>query len=327
MEIPKTALWRLAYLDNRLRSGSLVNARQLADELEVSIRTVYRDVEYLRDRLGAPVDYDASRKGYYYTEPSYQLPAISLTEGELLALFLAEKTLQQYQGTPYEQDIRTAFKKIVRFLPEEVSIQLSDLDSFYTFRSSTTTLQDIDAFQTLVSAALERRRVRVNYRSTIRGEQTERDLDPYHLANVDGGWYLFAHCHLRNGVRVFRTDRIERIRKLRKAFERPEGFSPADHLDSAMAIYADESKPKRAILEFDEFASRFIGEKIWHPSQRLVRRKDGTVKLEVRLSSFVELKRFALGWGKHCRVVHPLSLAREMAEEVEEMGAVYRNVS
>src|SRR4051812_27335306 len=113
-------LARMMAIDRAIRDGELPNATTLARELEVTPRTVRRDLTYLRDQLHAPIRFDPTRNGYVYTESSYRLPFLQLTEGELVAVLLAERLLRQYRGTPYEQDLRRAFAKMTEMLPDAV---------------------------------------------------------------------------------------------------------------------------------------------------------------------------------------------------------------
>lgn len=315
---------RIALIDRRLRDEPPPTATQLAIELEVSPRTIYRDIECLRLDLGAPIQYDPVRGGYRYTEPTFHLPPVTLSEGEIVALFLAERTFRQYRGTPYESDIARLLQKLVTLLPDAITIDVGHLDSLYSFRPVATSLQDIETFRTLAAAVLEGRRLRIAYYTATRDELTDREIDPYHLANVAGEWYLFAHCHLRHDVLVFRPDRIRSIRPTRRTFTRPTDFTPTRHLDSALGVYAEETDPVRIVLEFDAFAARFIREKIWHSTQTLEDRRGGHLRLTLRLSSLVEVKRFALSWGEHCKAIAPRRLVREMKEEIEAMRRRYR---
>ncbi|MBI4612485.1 MAG: WYL domain-containing protein [Planctomycetes bacterium] len=320
----RPAIRRFAHLDRRLRDEPPPTARQLATELQVSVRTIYRDVDSMRLDLGAPVLYDPVLGGWRYAERTYRLPPFTFSEGEFVSLFLAERTFRQYQGTPYENDLARFFKKIVDLLPQEITVDVTTLDPLYSFRPVSTSLQDIETFRVLAKAVLDHRRLHVTYYTAGRDATTERDIDPYHLANIAGEWYLFAYCHGRRGVRVFRPDRIRKIRPCRDTFDRPEDFSPANHLDGALGVYSDEGKPRRIVLDFDPFAARFIREKIWHSSQKIKELPGGRLRLELRLASFVEVKRFALGWGEHCRVLAPRSLVSQMSLEIDRMRREYR---
>src|SRR4051794_40098606 len=123
----RPALDRLLVLDRLLRSGCFPNAPAVARELEVHVRTVRRDLTFLRDRWGAPLGFDTRRNGFYYTDPDYALPLVRLTGGELAALFLAERLLQQYQGTPYAGDLANLFGKLTATLTDTVTLDLAHL--------------------------------------------------------------------------------------------------------------------------------------------------------------------------------------------------------
>ena len=112
LSFPRHVLVRLVRIDGELRSKRWPNAATLARLLEVTERTIHRDIDCLRDQLGAPIEYDSSHHGYYYREESYHLALPQVTEGECLALFLAERLLRQYKGLPLAGDLQRLFKKI-----------------------------------------------------------------------------------------------------------------------------------------------------------------------------------------------------------------------
>ena len=100
-----------------IQSGNYPNATTLALELEVCTKSIHRDVEFMRDRLGLPLEYDGQRYGYFYTQEVSSFPTLQITEGELFALLVAEKALQQYRGTNFEKPLVSAFKKMAASLP------------------------------------------------------------------------------------------------------------------------------------------------------------------------------------------------------------------
>src|SRR5947207_3742330 len=95
-----------------IQSGKFPNASTLARELEVSPKSIHRDLEFMRDRLDLPLEYDGARFGYHYTQEVSAFPTLQITEGELFALLVAEKALQQYRGTHFEKPLLSAFKKM-----------------------------------------------------------------------------------------------------------------------------------------------------------------------------------------------------------------------
>jgi predicted DNA-binding transcriptional regulator YafY len=127
-------LRRLWALDQMIRSGRYPNAGAAARELEVHPRTIYRDLDFLRDSWGAPLAFCHRHNGFYYTDRDWALPLLRLTEGELVALFLAERLLQEYQGTPHAAALASVFRKLTAALPEEVTLDLGHLDAAYSFR-------------------------------------------------------------------------------------------------------------------------------------------------------------------------------------------------
>jgi predicted DNA-binding transcriptional regulator YafY len=104
----RRAVWALA----RLRSGAPIKATLLAREFEVSVRTAYRDLDFLRDEWHVPIEFDRGRGTFHLTEPTALVAPITLSRGEVVALFFAEKVLRQYRGTPFESDLASALGKI-----------------------------------------------------------------------------------------------------------------------------------------------------------------------------------------------------------------------
>jgi predicted DNA-binding transcriptional regulator YafY len=101
-------LKRMKVIDQALRAGRWPTDKSLAAELEADPRTIRRDLEFMRDQLQAPIKFSRAQRGYYYTDDTYRLPFLQLSEGELISLFLAERMMQQFRGTPFEPDLRRA---------------------------------------------------------------------------------------------------------------------------------------------------------------------------------------------------------------------------
>src|SRR5690348_2293689 len=118
----------MLHIHQAIQSGRLPNATEMANDLSVCEKSIYRDIDFMRDRLGIPIEYDDERHGYYYGKDVSAFPAFQVTEGELFALLVAEKALQQYRGTTFEKPLVSAFRKIAESLPETVSLHLADWD-------------------------------------------------------------------------------------------------------------------------------------------------------------------------------------------------------
>src|SRR5260370_14260245 len=118
-----------------IQSGKLPNGAQLSRELEVSSKSIHRDLEFMRDRMSLPIEYDAGRRGFYYTEEVSAFPTMQITEGELFALIVAEKALQQYRGTSFEKPLLSALRKMEQSLPHTISLNLNDIEQTISFRT------------------------------------------------------------------------------------------------------------------------------------------------------------------------------------------------
>lgn len=305
-------------LDRMIRSGDYPNARTVACELEVDPRTVHRDLAFLRDSWGAPLEYCPRRNGYHYTRPDYALPLVRLTEGEFVALFLAERLMQQYRGAPFAADLARAFQKLTAGLADAVTIDLAHLGEAYSFRGPDVGAGDVRLFRRVERAVREGRQLELVYWTASRGETATRVVDPYHLTSVSGDWYLIAYCHLREEVRMFVPGRIRSARETGERFERPADFSIEHYLDGSFHALRGEGKPRKVRLRFTAEAARYVGEKVWHPSQRARRLADGGLELTLRLTHLGEVKRWALSWGCDCTVLEPEELREGVLQELKE---------
>src|SRR5262245_10961175 len=153
-QFSRPPLARMMQLHAQLQARKFPNCRKLALELEVSEKTIQRDIEFMRYRLGLPIEYDPLHFGFVYTEPVTSFPAIQVSEGEIVALFVAQKALQQYHGTTFEAPLRAAFKKIGDGLNDKVSFTWSDLDSAISFRNVGQSEADLKVFEVLSHAVL-----------------------------------------------------------------------------------------------------------------------------------------------------------------------------
>ena len=138
---------------------------------------------------------------------------VKITEGELFALVVAEKAVQQYRGTNFEKPLLSALQKLAQALPDTFSLHLADWDRTISFRTSAEPVLNLEVFDTLARATAQRRQLEIVYRKPGRAACETRVIDPYHLANINGEWYLFAFDHLRQDVRTFVPARIQSVRR------------------------------------------------------------------------------------------------------------------
>ena len=302
-----------------VQAGGFPNASTLARESEVSTKTIQRDIEFMRDRLNLPVEFNASRNGYFYNGEVSAFPTLQITEGELFALVVAEKALQQYRGTSFEKPLLSAIRKMEQALPDTISLDLADMGQTISFRTRAEPILDLKIFDALARAAAQRQQLELTYRKPGQKPET-RLVDPYHLANINGEWFLFAFDHARKDIRTFAPVRIQSAKPTGKSFDRPEKFSLDKRLRDSFGVHSGEGEYE-VILRFTPRAADYIREKKWHESQVLRDLKDGGVELKMKLSSLMEVERWVLSWAGEATVVKPGELAESIRTAAKRLLA------
>lgn len=305
--LSRPPLERMLKIHQAVLAERFPNATTLARELEVSTKSIHRDLEFMRDRLELPIEYDAKRYGYFYSEEVGGFPTLQITEGELFAMLVAEKALQQYRGTSFERPLISAFKKISASLPDTISLNIAEWEQSISFRTSAVPKLNLDLFDQLAKAASNRQRLKLSYRKPGEKQASERVVDPYHLANVNGEWFLFAYCHSRAGVRTFAPARILSVEPTGESFARPTDFSLEKRLADSFGVHAG-TESHHVKIRFNSSVADYIREKQWHPSEEVTELKDGGVLLSLHLSSLSEIQRWILGWEGNAVVQEPVAL-------------------
>jgi len=306
-------LERMLRIHQAISSGRFPNASTLAREIEVASKTIHRDIEFMRDRLNLPIEFDARQNGYGYTEEVSAFPMMQITEGELFALVVAEKALQQYRGTSFEKPLLSAIRKMEQALPDTISLNLADIEQTISFRTRAEPVLDLKIFDVLARAVSERKQLELAYRKPGQPTGESRVVDPYHLANINGEWFLFAYDHARKDLRTFVPARILSAHPTGKTFERSQKFSLEERLRDSFGVHSGEGEFE-VVIRFNSRVADYIREKKWHESQQLHDLKGGGVELRMKLSSLVEIERWILGWGGDAVVMKP----RELAEAVRK---------
>jgi predicted DNA-binding transcriptional regulator YafY len=337
-------LTRIHALVKRIQEGDYPSQKMLAKEWEKNSRTIQRDLDYMRDFLGLPLAYEPFKYGYYFTEPVSRFPMVPISERELVSVFVAQKALRLYHGTPFERPLKAAFEKLVGSLKGEISVAWADLDSAISFRGIEANPSDAETFQKLSAAVRSRNEVEFCYKKLAQGAERKanqrhgllspalssrgregemRRVRPYHLGCVGNQWYLFGYDLARKDMRKFVPSRMSDLRVLDTKFERPRDFSVDDLLKGSFGVYSGGRELIQMRIWFDPWAGQLVKERKWHRSQEIKELRNGAVELTLELSSFVEIVPWILGWGEHARALAPKALVKEVRRVVSEVGKMY----
>jgi len=313
---------RLLFIDREINTGRYPNCSSLAGEWEVSCKTIQRDLDYMRYQLNAPLEYSAKHRGYFYTEKNFKLPAIDIKESDLFAIYLADKLLIQYEGTPLYDSLCSVFQKIEHSLPNKVSLDLGNEPSRFTVFPPSNTIIRPGIWETVSSAIRLSHRLEIEYQTPGR-DPSIRKLDPYHGVRFEGDWYVVGFCHLRKDILTFSLARIINAKMLPDVFEISADFDFHKLTGSHFGIHWSNKEIEVKIL-FDKSVAGYINERKWHPSQEVLQNPDGSLVLSLTVNHLLELKRWILSWGNMAQVLEPKSFVEDLKKTIAVMQERYQ---
>ncbi|MCA1961807.1 MAG: YafY family transcriptional regulator [Desulfomonile sp.] len=316
--------WKIIKLIESRKKG--ITGTDLANELEVPLRTVYRDLDTIQ-QAGFPLYTDRIGKNSYWKllETFKKDFPVPLTTTELMALHMSrDDLLGIFEGTIFHESIESLFTKIKSILPPETLHYLDNISGRLKvhFGPAKKLSESKEIIRVLSEATAKRRRVEISYRAVSTGHETTRKVDPYQVSAMNGGFYLIGLCHLRNGIRTFAMDRIKNCVVLEEFFPYPKDFNVDDYLQSAFRVM--RGKAENVTVRFLPAAAYVIRERIWHPTQEIREREDGGLEISLSVPINFEIVSWILGFGAAAEVVRPASLRKRISDELQRAAAQYR---
>jgi len=289
------------------RYGATVD--ELADECCVTRRTVYRDLDAIRD-AGYPLISEPEAEGrtlYRFMTGFKKLPPITFSLEELMTLYLCRGQLGFLRGTPFQDDLDDIFGRIHSSLPPRSVAHLERIAETASpkFQGERDYAAKKELLKELRRALLYQYRLDLAYTPARRATETYR-FDPYTLLFYEGALYLGGYAHNRQALRLFLIDRIEQVTVLGERFEVPEDFSAGDLTGSAFGLI--DEKQQTIKVRFGEEIGHLIRERVWHPSQKLVEEEDGALTLTFDASGEKEILAWLYSYLPHVQVLEPENL-------------------
>ena len=320
----KTA--RVYKIELLIRTRGSVTFRELIEELEVSPATLKRDLEYLRDQLGAPIEYDRDSNGYRlgagYRGEKHELPGLWFSERELHSLLTAHQLLSELDtGGVISRHLQPLLSRIHQMLGTDEGDAKLLLKRVKIVSPAKRPVAS--RFFELVGEALQRRRrIRLLYHTRGRGERGWREVSPQRLVHYRHTWYVDAWCHKAEGMRRFALDAFEEAELLETRARDVSVKQVAELMDAGYGIYAG-AKRQWATLVFEPQAAQWVSREQWHPEQEGRLLEDGRYQLRVPYTDETELVMDVLRHGAQVRVVAPAALSRSVARQLREAAAAY----
>ncbi len=317
---------RFYKIDQLLLERQVVPIEVFLDELDVSRATFKRDLEYMRDRLHAPIVWNREAGGYHFENasavgPAYELPGLWFSAGELYALLAAHKLLGDIEPAILTAHVAPLQARLAALL-EASGHSAAEITQRVRLLSMAKRTVESRFFTDITIALLERRCLEIDAWNRGRNDTSTRTISPQRLIHYRDNWYLDAWCHLRNDLRSFAVDAMQRVKVLRDKARNVATARLDAHYSSAYGIFAGQPKDW-ALLRFSPERARWVQSERWHPEQQSEVLPDGSYCLRLPYADERELVMDILRHGRHVEVVAPESLRRAVAGEVAAMSGMY----
>ena len=320
----KVKTLRIVEIDRLIREGLYPNATVLGKRFEVSRSTIMRDIDFLRDRYCAPLEFDSIKNGYYYTDPTFFVKSVMLSEGELFTVSAITPLLEQYRNTPLENSFRNILGKLTEMLPQQVSVDTMFVNDEISFISDPLPEISEEVFTMIFKALRIHSRVQFEYRSLSKQDYQIRFVDPYHIICQKGNWYVMGFCHKHNDIRIFSLSRIRNIKETEEKFTIPENFNPNSYIDPSVGVWINQEEPVKIELLFSSSINTYILERKWHTTQEIVQNEDGSVFLSFLSNQMQETLHWVLSFGTSVKVLNPPEFVEKVRLETEKMALMYK---
>ena len=302
---------RFYKIDQMLHERKLVPLADFLDELGVSRATFKRDLEYLRDRLNAPISWDRDAGGYRFVaanplSPKYELPGLWFNASEIHALLTMQHLLAHIQPGLLEHHIQPLQTRL-NMLLESGDHTADEVQSRIRILHSAARQIQSDYFELISHALLTRKRLTIVHYSRSSDQETARTVSPQRLVYYRDNWYLDAWCHLRHGLRSFSIDTIRKA-ELQEVSARPVSARTLDESVGAGYGIFSGNKTQVAVLRFTAERARWVAAEFWHPKQKSRFNADGSYSLEIPYADDRELMMDILKYGPDVEVIGPESL-------------------
>ncbi len=314
------AVERLRQINRELASAKYPSAESLAELLGVTTRTVKRDISFMRDSYNAPIHFSRKRGGYHYTIESWCLPLTRLSEGELLAFFIAENALRMTGHTPEALQLKHSLAKIAALLPDAVTVNLATLGENVSFQNLPFATVEPQTLKRLAIAAISQQTVEFDYFSPHNRQPSHRLVSIHLLHNFAGDWFAISFDHEKQEFRDFHAGRLKNLRETEDEFQLQTDFDAADYLKRGFFMMRG-GRLTTVEIHFDAYQAQWIRERAYfHPDEQREDLPDGSLRLSFKIgeNGLEAVARFCLTYAGHCRVEKPTKLKEIVKDKLKK---------
>ncbi len=296
------------------------DAQEIANRLECSERTVYRDLQVL-EMAGIPWYFDETARSYR-VRPGWQFPVLKLTDDELLGQATAT-VVANTPGLVIGQGAGPTTRKLAATLSDEDKQRLDDAEQLISVLDLKLAdhSRSQDAIRTIQWALLERKQLMGQYASPYQEKPVKLALHPYRLCLVQQAWYLIARPISEDQPKTYRVQRFKSLRRVDAQADVPADFDLKQYFGNAWGVYRGNESFDVELL-FSKEAAPFVLETTWHQTQQVARHADGKATLQFHVDGLDEIFWWLLGWSGGVQVVKPEKLRLMLIEELQKALAI-----
>jgi len=314
--MPRTGLPRIYRIEKEIASGRYPNSDDLARLCEVSISTIGRDIDFMRDQLLAPIDYSPLNRGWYFTEKTFRLPASFTNAEDLIALCMARNIFSLYKDTPLYDASRQLLESITTPIATEGNNDW--LENRIAVPPIASAKVKSEIWEIIVAGLKGNRIVIFDYKGTWDNEYKKRKVHPYQLLFDSGVWYLYGYAEERKNTRIFSLSKIKNAQTTKEVFSLPKNYRYADFSgDSYFGVFIGQEK-QRFVIDVYEDSISFVAERQWAADQK-INEKDDCITIEFTSTQYDKVKRWVLSCGCNAIPKFPKKLVNDWKLHINEM--------
>lgn len=315
--LPMNKIDRFHKIDRLLHSNHCVPLDRMLRELDVSRATFKRDIEHLRSKYQAPIEWDRDKRGYKYAQArgmQQALPGLWFNSSEAYALLMMQALLAEIQPGLLCEHIEP-LKARLRSVIETGQHPANEVEGRVRLLNVATRPVPNKNFEYVANALLGRHRLEIAYYVRARDESSLREVSPQLLIFYRGNWYLVAWCHQKNAMRTFSMDAIGLATMTTKSAKAVSKRELDEFIGQGYGIFTG-TDVRRAKLRFSAERARWVSREQWHPDQRSAFDAEGQFILEIPYVDMRELSMDILRHGHHVEVLAPEELRQAVQSEL-----------
>ncbi len=312
---------RIYKIDEMIRFGRFRSVKQVAEELEISQRSIDRDLEKMRYELGADIEYNRRAQRYEYAGNAITLPGQWLDKNEMAIILIAEKALRMYTHTGFADEVHPAFNHFLDPVrsKKDVMEHIKELcKSVYFYRSFEPIRGLRREFSIVLAAIMENKRLSIEYLSSKSDLGKRRQIEPYTLINNNGVWQVVGRCLRERRIKTFALDSIFDPIVEDFYFSVPEKYNPFDYFHHQFETLKKKN-PVDIKLRISFPSSSYIKEILWHPTQKIKENRDRSVILTMKCNITDYLIKWILQMSEDVVILQPDDLKNSIVKKIERM--------